>query len=368
MNIGFDIHFLSKISQGTGTYSFQLVNALKDILDKEQLILLNKRNIVGIFGNGYNLGWGRLLLNYTPFNVLYGYNKLVYEQNLDIIHTNYLCSILPSKAKKVVTVHDILFKTHSQYFPLSLRLGVDLFSKKCFAEADKIIAVSNYTKQQLIQYYPQTCNKIEVIYEAASKDFYLIEDKKFVRLKIEDKFNIKKPYILFVGRFAPIKNIEFLISYYRQTHNNEEYDLLLVGKFDKSFPNIGLEKYIQDNSNVKVLTEVSNTDLNLLYNGATLFYFVSRGEGFGLPILEAMSAGCPVLTSNITACNEIAGDAAVKVNPCSLDEVFNAMDFLLDNEEYRIKMACKGLEHSRCFSWEKCAQETLKLYRTLVMM
>lgn len=366
MNIGFDIHFLSKISQGTGTYSFQLVNALKDMLDEELLVLLNKRDIVGVFGNGRNLAWGRLLSNYTPFNVLYGYNKSACEQSLDIIHTNYLCSVLPSKAKKVVTVHDILFKTHPQYFPLSLRLGVGLFSKRCFAEADKIIAVSNYTKRQLIQCYPQTCDKIEVIYEAASKDFYLMEDRGRVRLEIERRFGVKKPYILYVGRFAPIKNIESLISYYRQTHEREEYDLLLVGKFDKSFPNAGLEERIRDDSNVKVLTKVPNTDLNLLYNGATLFYFVSRGEGFGLPVLEAMSAGCPVLTSDITACGEIAGDAAVKVNPCSLDEIFNAMDFLLENEEYRTKMALKGLERAGRFSWEKCARETLNLYRTLM--
>lgn len=367
MNIGFDIHFLSKISQGTGTYSFQLVNALKDILDKERLVLLNKKDIVELFGTGNNLGWGKLLLNYTPFNVLYGYNKLVCEQNLDIIHTNYLCSILPSRAKKIVTVHDILFKTHPQYFPLFLKLGVDLFSKRCFAEADKIIAVSNYTKNQLIQYYPQICNKIEVIYEAASKDFYFMEDKGRVKLKIEEKFNINKPYILFVGRFAPIKNIESLISYYSQSHNNIDYDLLLVGRFDKSFPNIELEKYIQDNSSVKKIADVSNADLNLLYNGATLFYFVSRGEGFGLPILEAMSAGCPVLTSNTTACNEIAGDAAVKVNPCSLDEIFNAMDFLLSDREYRKKIVVEGLKRADYFSWEKCARETLNLYRSLVL-
>lgn len=365
MKIGIDAHFLSKISQGTGTYTFQLVNAINQINKFDELYLLNKRNMQeSPLMVNRNVKHGKLISNFTPFNVAWGYHHISHKLNLDIIHTNYLCSILPEKAKQIMTIHDILFKTHPDFFPNKLQNGVNALSYLCLKKTDHIIAVSDYTKEQLIRFYPFTEDKISVIYEAASTDFYYINDKARLNNIIQKKFGIYKPFVLFVGRLAPIKNIEKLLKIFASANLRNTYDLVIVGKFDSSFPNERLKSMINCDG-VRRLEGISNEALNILYNAASLFYFVSHGEGFGLPIIEAMSAGCPVLTSNVTACNEIAGDAAVKVSPTSEVEISNALLFLLNNKDCKDELSKKGLEHAQHFTWQRCAEQTLELYHKI---
>ncbi|NDV96114.1 glycosyltransferase family 1 protein [Dysgonomonas sp. 521] len=364
MKIGIDAHFLSKISQGTGTYSYQLINGLIKTVNGDSLYLLNKEDIVANhFSNIPHVNWGHLYSNFTPYNIILGFNKAVKDYSLDILHTNYLTSIYKTRAKKIITVHDILFKSHSHFFPRKLSLGVNIFTTRSFKQADHIIAVSNYTKEQLIKYYPFTQDKITVIYEAASPDYFQL-DTKTVKETLYANYYLEKPYILFVGRLAPIKNIESLIDFYTKTSLSKDFDLVIVGKYDISFPNTKLEKIIENTNSIHHLSNIENTTLNYLYNGASLLYFVSQGEGFGLPILEAMSAGCPVITSNTTACNEIAGDAALKADPNNKDEIFNRLDFFLRNESKREEYKEKGLKHVKEFSWKKCTLETLELYKS----
>lgn len=360
MKIAIDTHFLSKISQGTGTYTYQLVDALQEYLDKTDLVyLLNKDNITDMFKNP-QYKWGKLISNKTPINILYGFLKIMNE--VDVIHTNYLCPLISSsKTKRVVTIHDILFKTHSQYFPKKLSWGVDLLTSLCLKRADKIISVSKYTRDMLVRYYPFTKGKCEVIYEAPSKDYFLLKDDFSQNLK---EWHIFKPFILFVGRFAPMKNVEKLIEIYTlDAEINKNYDLVLVGKFDKSFPNKQLEGTLKSNGNIKVLHGISNQELNFLYNAATMLYFVSNGEGFGLPIIEAMAAGCPVLTSNTTACKEIAANAAYMVDPDSIDEIHSKIKIMLGDSGILSDLRFKGMEHVKHFSWNKCAKETYEIYQ-----
>lgn len=364
MRIGIDAHFLSKISQGTGTYSYQLISSLINCIGNEKLVLLNKDNILDKWNNAACLEWGKLISNYTPFNIMMGYDYIALKKKLDIVHSNYLCSILPTKMRKVITVHDILFKSNPQYFPQKLRNGIGLFSLNSFKQADRIIAVSEFTKEQLIHYYPFVKEKVYVVYEAASADYYPLADVE--KEESKKQLNIQKPYILFVGRFAPMKNIETLISFFLKNKQiQKEYDLFLVGKFDKAFPNKKLETQIYSSSKIRIFNNISNKTLNLLYNNASLFYFVSHGEGFGLPILEAMSTGCPVLTSNTTACNEIAGNAAIKVSPTSALEIGNAIETILADTNLQQQLAKEGIKQAQKYSWNKCAEETLDVYKSL---
>lgn len=361
MNIAIDTHFLSKISQGTGTYTYQLLNSLKELItDKDNFYLLNKEDISVLFDNTYK--WKALKSNSTPINIVYGFMENM--KDIDIIHTNYLCPLFnPYKTKRVITVHDILFKTHNLYFPKKLRWGVDFFTNLCLSKADKIICVSKYTRDQLIYYYPFVQNKCEVIYEAPSNDYKILSTQN----NIKKEWGITKPYILFVGRFAPIKNIEKLITIYTTDQSiSKKYDLVLVGNFDKSFPNQKLYQVFWEKNNIKILSSISNLDLNLLYNNATMLYFVSHGEGFGLPILEAMAAGCPVLTSTTTACSEIAGNAAYKANPLSIEDIHTQIRKMLFNEEILKELRIKGIERVNHFSWNECASKTYQLYQSII--
>jgi len=363
MKIAIDAHFLSKVSQGTGTYTFQLLQALYNELEPNDLVyLLNKEDITSVIKNP-QYRWGKLISNKTPINVLFGLIKAMHD--VDIIHTNYLCPLFsPTGTKRIITIHDILFKTHSVFFPSKLSCGIDLLTRSCLERADKIICVSKYTRDMLVKFYPFVRKKCDVVYEAPSNDFYVLKEDVSPILK---NWGITRPYILFVGRFAPMKNLEKLIDIYSCDEKiKKKYDLVLVGKFDKSFPNKKLEDALFKNNNIKVLSGKSNTELNMLYNMAEMLYFVSHGEGFGLPILEAMAAGCPVLTSNATACKEIASHAAILANPQSVDDIHKQMTLLLNSNHLREELRCKGREHSSEFSWQKCAKETYDIYRSLV--
>lgn len=363
MKVAIDAHFLSKISQGTGTYTYQLLDNLKDISDvDDKFYLLNKEDITNKF-NDTKFQWGKIKSNRTPINILYGFMSVMRE--VDVIHTNYLCPLFaPCHTKRIVTIHDLLFKTHSKYFPKKLSMGVNLLTKTCLKRVDKIISVSHYTRDVLLQYYPFVKDKCEVIYEAPSKDFTILNNDMSYIIK---KWNIVKPYILFVGRFAPIKNIDKLISIYIGDKDiSDKYDLVLVGKFDNSFPNMKLKKELGNNDNIKIMSEISNVNLNILYNNALMLYFVSNGEGFGLPILEAMAAGCPVLTSNTTACAEIASNAACLANPDSIEDIYKQMKVLLSDYNFREELRLRGMERSLAFSWEKCAKDTYNLYKAIL--
>jgi len=366
MVVGLDARFLSKIDQGTASYTTQLVNGLLSLMESDRLVLLNKEGIPDGFRSDM-VCHGKLISDFAPANVLFGYRNAEKKYQLDILHTNYLTGLQRSACLKIITIHDILFKTHPEFFPARLRKGVALLSAWSLPKADHIITVSNYSKERIETHYPYLKNKVTVIYEAASEDFFFLEDKNAVSARLLRQFGLEGPYILFVGRFAPMKNLETLVDWF--VHRSKEFEalkLVLVGKPDPAFPNAKLERVLAAHADIKVLQGVDNEQLNLLYNGARLFYFVSHGEGFGLPILEAMAAGCPVLTSSQTACPEIAGSAGHCVNPGDQGAIFNALNQLIRNEERLLSMQKVGFERAALFSWKQCAKETYGLYKTLM--
>jgi len=366
MKVGLDARFLSKIDQGTASYTSQLVKEFSSILRNDELILLNKNNIQQ-WGNEQNINHGKLQSNFTPFNVLYGYRRAEQKHRLDILHTNYLTSIHKSRTKKIITIHDILFRTHAEFFPPKLRLGVNLLSKLSLPKADHIITVSEYSKSKIEEFYPFLKNKVSVIYEAASSDFFYIKDRDRVRSQIAESFGIKNQYILFVGRFAPIKNIEVLVDWFCDRYGGKNtMKLVLVGRMDPAFPSSNLEKLIFSNPDICVLSDICNKSLNLLYNGARFFYFASHGEGFGLPILESMATGCPVLTSDKTSCPEVAGDAGMLVDSRDRDAIFASLDNLAKNDKLLSDMSQAGFLRAKEFSWKKCALDTYDLYKKII--
>ncbi|ASB49425.1 glycosyltransferase family 4 protein [Alkalitalea saponilacus] len=367
MVIGFDARFLTKIEQGTASYTSQLLEAIKPFVEDDRIVLLNKNELPGSVKTGGVFMHGRLLSNFTPVNVLWGYHQVAKKYGLDIIHTNYLSSVYKCRAKKIITIHDILFKTHKKYFPGRLRAGVNVLSRFSLPKADHIITVSHYTRSELEKYYPFLKGRIKVIYEAAAGNYRYLKDRQELQSNLLEKFGLKRDYLLYVGRFAPVKNLEVLLEWYLDRNINQKgLDLVLVGKMDPAFPNERFAGMIGKNAGVRVLQGLSNEELNSLYNGARLFYFASHGEGFGLPILEAMAAGCPVITSNTTSCDEIGGDAAYKVNPGDREEIFTALDKLIEEKEVLLSMQQKGLERVKTFSWEQCARETYKLYKQVL--
>jgi len=264
----------------------------------------------------------------------------------------------PAKAPKVTTLHDLTplmySKYHTPYVVSSFTRNLELLVK----ETKAIITVSKATKEDAANYGIERV-KMRVVYSGVSTEFAKVSDAD--RERVRNKYKIRKPFILTVGTREPRKNIKRLIEAY-QSLGGMEAQLLIAGKY--GWGDDGGEGK-EPNQNIRTLGYVPDFDLPALYSLALIFVYPSLYEGFGLPVLESMAAGCPVITSNISSLPEVAGEGALLVYPKDSKEIAQAISALLHNEKLRQSLIKKGREQAAKFSWENTAQATLKIYQQL---
>ncbi|GFR34433.1 glycosyltransferase family 4 protein [Thermobrachium celere] len=231
--------------------------------------------------------------------------------------------------------------------------------------SDIIITVSNYSKKDIMRIFDVDENKIKVTYLAAD-DYFKPIDENICKDYLNKKYNINFDYLLYIGGFSPRKNVKsILLAYSRLIKDiKDKYKVVIVGssKDEHSFL-ISLANSLNISENVIFTGYVPYEDLPYFYSGATLFLYPSLYEGFGLPPLEAMSCGTPVITSNVSSIPEIVGDAALLINPFDAEQLKNSIEELIHDENKRNSLAIHGYEHSLKFSWNKTAKETLNIYK-----
>ncbi len=230
--------------------------------------------------------------------------------------------------------------------------------------ARKIITVSDFTKQEILSLYPKTkAQKISVVHNGYDNDiFKLINDAEKTKSVLE-KYSLKQPFFLYVGRLEKKKNTPTLIEAFallREDHPDIEEKLVLIGNASFGFDEV---KYVIEefdlNNEVKIPGWVSEDDLPYIYNAATAFVFPTKHEGFGIPILESLACGLPTIASDIPVLREVAGDAVYYFNQNDKYSIAAAMAKIVYDEELRSELIIKGLAQSAKFSWRKCAEETL---------
>ncbi len=279
--------------------------------------------------------------------------------------------------KSIVTIHDLgaEFLPGAHTFPQKLYLTFS--TGYALRAATAIIAVSAATKNDLISKFGVDPEKIFVVYHGIDQNKFKIKNEKLKIEKTLKKYKIKRPYILFVGTIQPRKNLEKLIQAFallakskeqRAKNNSERYalgplQLVIVGKLGWLYDEIlqapkrfGIEK------KVKFLNYIQDSDLPYIYAGAEVFVLPSLVEGFGLPVLEAMAAGIPVLVSNRTSLPEVGGNAAIYFNPQNSQEIAQAILQVLTNPKLRKDLVEKGKKQVAKFSWEKTAAQTLRVF------
>jgi glycosyltransferase involved in cell wall biosynthesis len=285
-------------------------------------------------------------------------HKTIEAKDFDICHpTYYNTEILRYVKNKpvVITVHDMIYELFPEYFPDD---PFPAYKKDLIKIAHKIIANSENTKRDLIKIHNVPADKIEVIYLGCSFNKRDLDIKKNMHLPEE--------YILFVGERKNYKNfIFFMNSIAPLTKKHKNMEVICTGNKDFS----DSERALIDSLNLsKRVSHYSVSDdlLIELYKKATVFVFPSLYEGFGIPILEAFSAGCPVACSNKGSLPEVAGDAAVFFDPKDEDSICNAVDQLISDKAFRNGLINKGYERLRNFSWKETAHRTKKLYMSLM--
>ena len=275
----------------------------------------------------------------------------------------YLMPYIPG-VPTVLTCYDLIPLIYPQYFSALQRLIFRIAHTFALKTADRIIAISQTTKADLIIRFRLAPQRITVIPGAADAYFQPQSHDRIAALR--QKFALPEQYILYFGSNKPHKNLLYLVKAFAQfriQNPKSKTRLVIAGHWDERYPDA---KKLTHESGLKdqiiFIGPVEESDLPALYSGATLFVFPSLYEGFGLPVVEAMACGVPVVCSNTSSLPEIAGDAALLVDPFDVNTLAVTMGRALTEEGLRRKMREKGLEQAERFSWERTGRETLEVY------
>ena len=295
-------------------------------------------------------------------------NQRRLEEALDgveIFHSSDVFQFIKTDAKNVVTMYDLsafLFpQLHTQETVRRQREVLRFATEK----ADHIIAISHSTKRDLITHLSISLDKISVVYGGVDERYHPIEDKAAIA-RVAGRYGVEPGcYLLHVGTLEPRKNLVRLVRAFASVHwQYPDYKLMLVGRRGWLYEDIFAEVEKLDFQRAVVFAGfVPEDDLPALMSGAALFVYPSLYEGFGLPVLEAMACGTPVIASNTSSLPEVAGDAGLLVNPEDESALADAMMAVLGDEAQRQEMAHRGRQQAARFSWEQAARQTMKVYR-----
>ena len=285
--------------------------------------------------------------------------------NLSLFHTSYH-PVPKLKIPTILTIHDLRFCHFPNTYKKSRLLFLRSVVPYSISNSNQILTVSNDTKTDLIKYYDVNPRKIAVSYNSVSSKFIKCNDEDN-NIEVIHKYKLPKKYLLYVGNLEPRKNLEMLLKAYILLLNDYDIKLVILGKND--WGGSALFDMIHKNKladKVIFTGYVDDNDIHNVYKNALVLVFPSLHEGFGIPILEAMASGVPVVTSNISAMPEIAGDAAILVNPYCENSIKNGIVKILSSQKIRDNLIAKGIERIRQFSVKKSAKIIVDNYIKLL--
>ncbi|GAN33062.1 MAG: glycosyltransferase family 1 protein [Candidatus Brocadia sp. AMX2] len=294
--------------------------------------------------------------------------KVVKKYNLNVLHYTNPIPILKRHCPIVVTIHDLAeFIQPTKYGALK-SYAKRLFVLLCIKKANFIITVSDTTKRAILDLLDYTPESIDVTLEGISQNLSVDNnDGEY----IFEKYHIPRNYILYVGVIEKTKQVESIVKAFSRLDDSlqRNYAIVIAGNKGNAYEEVKATiRNCELEKKVFFLGYVQDNDLKYLYKKAKVFVFPSLIEGFGLPVLEAMGHGIPVIASDIPVISEVVGDAAVLVDPYDITALRDAMSKILLDEELRNSLITKSLERIKDFSWENTARKTLEIYRKLAGM
>ncbi len=378
MKIGLLTQKIDTKRAGIGNYAYNLLTNFSNSHQKyprhQITIIHNKKTADPIYQK-----YAQLIPNIPKFpfsrtvNELFFLPNLLEKKGFDLIHSTQFHQSLAVKRKyrTVLTIHDLAPLRYPQTHQAMTVFQHKFLLKKTCINSEKIIAVSHSTKNGIIKLLKISPEKIIVIPLASRSGFSPRSKQKIIQVK--QKYGLLNPdqgyqYLLSVGTLEPRKNLLRLIKAFhlakKQTANQlREVKLVICGQRGWKYqPIFDLIKKLHLQKEIKFIGYVPDQDLARLYSGALCLAYPSVYEGFGLPLLEAMSCSCPVMTSNVSSMPEVAGKAAYLVDPFSISEISQALIALSTSEKLRKALKRKGLARVKNFSWQRTAQQTLDVY------
>jgi len=268
-----------------------------------------------------------------------------------------------SPVPTIISVMDLSYVYFPELFQKKDLMQLRSWTAYSIKNAKKVLTISNSSKNDIIKEYNIPSNKVVVTHLGIKKAINL-SPHIYSMNELKTKYGLSNNFVLFVGTLQPRKNISRLIEAFSKV---KDLDLVIIGRKGWLYEDI-LEtpKKLGIEDRVKFLENIGDDELPLFYKNAIMFVFPSLYEGFGLPVLEAMKYGCPVITSNVSSLPEAGGDAVLYVNPEDVDDIVRKMKELVNDKKLREKLVKKGYDQVKKFSWEKTARETLKVLEEVV--
>jgi glycosyltransferase involved in cell wall biosynthesis len=361
--IGIDFHVVDGIFQGSRTFVLELFAEVIRISPDIQFVLfLENTALLRAFSPIFSSA--NVELVHMPHanaikRLCWQLPLLQRKYRLDILHNQYILPI-PCFSAGIVTIHDILFESYPQYFTTLFKIRSSLLVRLSAWRAQHIFTISEFSKSEIMSRYGIDQEKISIIYCGVDRTkFFAGNAGKDV---IESKGLISKGYLLSVGRLEPRKNHVSLLRAYACLQN-ATLPLVIIGQ-----PHFGFDEIFQVirdlhlESRVYIMSDVTDKELPAFYRHAKLFVYPSWAEGFGMPPLEAMASGTPVISSDTTAIPEVVSDAAVLVSPSDVVALTKAIDHFLTDQVFYDDMQLRGLKQANAFQWSIEAVKVRDIY------
>ena len=369
--IGFDAKRLFHNGTGLGNYSRSLVSGLYQQYPQHEYVLFSPsvsyseesyfftEKFKVVTPNTFSqIGWrSRFMLN------------SLLQENIDIYHG--LSHELPfgiesTSIKSVVTIHDLIYKFFPEDFPLIDKTVYDIKWKNACSNANAIIATSEATKRDIIHHFGLSSDKIHVVYQTCNPIF----EKKVPQFEIESvlkKLNLPPTYFLYVGAITERKNVLNLVKAYNSIKKSTQTPLVIIGNGRGHL--LKLKKYISEQhleDRIILCSNIETIDLPAIYQAAKVFIYPSKYEGFGIPIIESLKSGTPVITSNVSCMPEVVGDAGILIDPENFENIAQSLLEIDNNISLRNELIDKGYSRAKLFNLSAFTEQTMNIYKKVL--
>lgn len=362
MKIGIDFQAAQGNTTGLGVYTRNLVDAFEMLNEGQFSLTRFYRQQEKDLNTIERLYWENVRLP-----------RQVRSENVDLLHVPGFSVGIQKTVPVVLTVHDLIGSKFPNQKGVASKFYWGTWLPSSLKRADKILADSEYTKRDILELTHVSEDHIEVVYPSGHEG-YEPRENSAIRRELFSSLGIKGSYFLFVGTIEPRKNLNRILKAFAEFIKTEKtarhFQLVVVGS--KGFAGGEAYKELLANSelsedNLIFPGYLPLSDLNELYAGALAFLFPSLYEGFGIPVLEAMASGTPVLTSTTSSLPEVAGDAALLVDPENTREIAQAMKRFAEDKQLREQLIEKGFQNIKRFSWTKAAKQVLQVYKAVLV-
>jgi glycosyltransferase involved in cell wall biosynthesis len=373
LQIAFDARSLCGARTGVGTYTANLLHELLAIDSTLRILLVADQSVpasVGLDPKRVRVFTSASRARNNFFWSNFALSRALREQRPALFHSpGYTVPLWPPRPA-VVTLHDVSYAAHPEWYPYRLNAARKLWYRASAQRVDAILTDSEFSRREILRVYGINPAGVFRVYLGVDRATFRRSEEPGRLRDFRGRYRLPDRFILHVGDIHPRRNLDRAVTAFRQVRSSDpqgrELHFVLVGRKLLASDSLGAALQNESDSGIRSLGYVEEDDLPLFYSAAAAFLFPSLYEGFGLSVLEAMACGCPVIVARGTACEEIAGTAAIAVDPRDVAAMAEAVRAILTNQEVAARYSRAGLRRAESFTWRRTAEETLAVYRKVL--